>query len=536
MEASTQNSTNYPTWEQSRKKLVGYARRSPEQSVLYRAIFHYAEELERVWDERFQAKYGVLRQEVIDAFRAFLDCGIVAHGCARAYCAECHHTMLISLSCKRRGLCPSCDAKRSLIFAEHLHENVLPALPLRHLVFTLPKRLRVYYKYNRNLCKHLYTSAWNAWQSFSLSKFPELTEAKPGAVMALHTAGDLLNFHPHVHTIMLDGVVTPDGTFHRLTECDVEIIRSEFEQNILCELLSEELITEEVMDGILAQRHTGFSVYSSEPIKADNADARRFVARYLKKSPIALDRLSLDRISLVEPGNVEPTIGSGGSLTYEHINSPTQEPTIVCSRKLDDTEENRTFTPLEFLAEVTSHVPNKWEQTTRFFGVLAARSRKLLDLAKQVIQLQTQIRSVSPVVGQMSVGNEDGSSINSVAASDSALPLSGLPLLPAQAVAQTVTQPVPQPVTRPTKAISKLWSIWIKKIYEVDPLTCPRCQAQMKIVAFIHDPKEIAKLTKNLGIQQQRAPPLKSPKPPGSPSVRYFEPDLTQLQEQGRGE
>ena len=58
----------------------------------------------------------------------------------------------------------------------------------------------------------------------------------------------------------------------------------------------------------------------------------------------------------------------------------------------------------------------------------------------------------------------------------------------------------------------------------------------MKIVAFIHDPKEIAKLTKNLGIQQQRAPPLKSPKPPGSPSVRYFEPDLTQLQEQGRGE
>ncbi len=46
-------------------------------------------------------------------------------GCARAYCANCQHSELIAFSCKRRSLCPSCDAKRSLLFAEHLHQNIL---------------------------------------------------------------------------------------------------------------------------------------------------------------------------------------------------------------------------------------------------------------------------------------------------------------------------------------------------------------------------------------------------------------------------
>ena len=515
--------------------------------MLYRAIFYYAEELERVWDEQFQPKYGVLRREVIDAFRSYLDCGIVAHGCARAYCVECHHTMLISFSCKRRGLCPSCDAKRALIFAEHLHENVLPALSVRHVVFTLPKRLRVYYKYNRSLCKHLYTAAWDAWTFYVSLKFPKLADAKPGAVMAMHTAGDLLNFHPHIHSIMLDGVVTADGRFHRLTECDVEIIRSEFERNVLCELLSEELITEEVMESILAQKHTGFSVYTSEPVEPDKADARRFIARYLKKSPIALDRLSLEELPLAEP---EYDSESGDSdycslsfsddlaenLIDDDLLNSTGEPTIVCRRKLDDTEETRTFTPLEFLAEVSSHVPNIWEQTTRYLGVFAARSRMLLDMVKQVLENERALIDGGVVDGgavgelQSVIGPVESYSLHS----SSQL----LVVANGQAAGQVSELPTQLPaiVTAPKKQISKKWSIWIKKIYEVDPLVCSRCGAQMKIVAFIQDPKEIAKLTKNLGISQQRAPPLKAPRSSRSTPVRYFEPDLTQLQEQGRGE
>jgi len=63
-----------------------------------------------------------------------------------------------------------------------------------------------------------------------------------------------------------------------------------------------------------------------------------------------------------------------------------------------------------------------------------------------------------------------------------------------------------EPIKAPPLA-SKYWATWIKKIYNVDPLLCPKCQHQMKVVAFIHDPKEISAIAKNRGIQPCRAPP-----------------------------
>ena len=132
-------------WEKSKQKQLGYSRRRSEETPLYRVIYHYRDELEQKWEEFFQDRYGALRREVLEAFDAYLNCGRLLQGCARAYCEKCGHSELIAFSCKRRGLCPSCDTKRGLIFAENLHENIIGAHPLRHLVFTIPKRLRIYF-------------------------------------------------------------------------------------------------------------------------------------------------------------------------------------------------------------------------------------------------------------------------------------------------------------------------------------------------------------------------------------------------------
>ena len=51
----------------------------------------------------------------------------------------------------KRGLCPSCGAKRAVKFGEHLYDSVLEKVPHRHCGFTLPKRLRVYFRYDRSL-------------------------------------------------------------------------------------------------------------------------------------------------------------------------------------------------------------------------------------------------------------------------------------------------------------------------------------------------------------------------------------------------
>ncbi len=55
--------------------------------------------------------------------------------------------------------------------------------------------------------------------------------------MALHTAADLLYFHPHIHALALDGIIEPYGQFHRLTQIDVGLIQEEFELRIFNALL-----------------------------------------------------------------------------------------------------------------------------------------------------------------------------------------------------------------------------------------------------------------------------------------------------------
>ena len=66
-----------------------------------------------------------------DEFDAFLECGILAHGFLRLRCGECGHDKLLAFSCKRRGFCPSCGARRMSQTAAHLVDHVIPHVPVR---------------------------------------------------------------------------------------------------------------------------------------------------------------------------------------------------------------------------------------------------------------------------------------------------------------------------------------------------------------------------------------------------------------------
>ena len=81
-------------------------------------------------------------------FRAYLRCGILAHGFARARCSGCGYDFLVAFSCKVRGVCPSCNARRMVETAAHLVDHVLPPLPVRQWVLSVPKRLRPFLHHN----------------------------------------------------------------------------------------------------------------------------------------------------------------------------------------------------------------------------------------------------------------------------------------------------------------------------------------------------------------------------------------------------
>ena len=81
-------------------------------------------------------------------FRAYLRCGILAHGFGRARCAGCGYDFLVAFSCRSRGICPSCNARRMVETAAHLVDHVLPPLPVRQWVLSVPKRLRPFLHHN----------------------------------------------------------------------------------------------------------------------------------------------------------------------------------------------------------------------------------------------------------------------------------------------------------------------------------------------------------------------------------------------------
>jgi hypothetical protein len=164
-----------------------------------------------------------------------------------------------------------------------------------------------------------------------------------------------LAWHSHRHVLFLAGALLPDGTFVPL-QIDTEKLRDRFADKVLAALVGEELLTQDAVDNMKSWPHSGFSAFLGEPIDRTDTKQRLFVARYLKKCPISNERLSL-------------TTHNG-------------ETVVALSTVRDGKLNQRTFSVLEFLAELQQHLPDLWEQTSRFFGIYSSRSVRLSSRPK----------------------------------------------------------------------------------------------------------------------------------------------------------
>lgn len=113
---------------------VHHERHRPEQTT--RCTAWCSKHAEAFFAETEAAAGAGLPQFVKDEFDAFLECGILAHGFLR--CAA-----VVAFSCKRRGFCPSCGARRMAQTAAHLVDHVIPHVPVRQWVLSLPIPLRL---------------------------------------------------------------------------------------------------------------------------------------------------------------------------------------------------------------------------------------------------------------------------------------------------------------------------------------------------------------------------------------------------------
>ena len=106
-----------------------FERHRPEQTLLYQLVDRYypAFEAQLAVEDRVLPNY--VRRE----FDEYLKCGRLEHGFLRARCESCHADRLVAFSCKRRGFCPSCGARRMAESAALLVDDVLPHKPIRQL-------------------------------------------------------------------------------------------------------------------------------------------------------------------------------------------------------------------------------------------------------------------------------------------------------------------------------------------------------------------------------------------------------------------
>lgn len=319
----------------------GLQTEEPRGSALYQCVSKHFAEFESIYPERYQERFGFYRPVIRKVIAKFLQCGDLTRGFARVKCEHCRHEYLLAFSCKGRYFCPSCHQKRVLQFGAWVADEVLAPVPYRQYVFTVPKMLRVYFRKDRRLLGKLSQCTADVLKTLFRVACKD-PKAVPRIIIAIQTYGDLVNFHPHLHALVTDGVFSPAGWFFAFPRIDLDALERLFRHRVLEMLLRERRIDDTVIRKLLGWRHSGFSLHNDVRIGVHDADGRRAVSEYVLRSPFSQEKLQYH--------------AKTGTIIYRSKMHP------VLKRNFE------VFSACDRLAALTAHIPNAGEHLVRYYG------------------------------------------------------------------------------------------------------------------------------------------------------------------------
>ncbi|MBS3763816.1 MAG: transposase [Planctomycetes bacterium] len=408
---------------------------------------HFADFCEQ-YDEKYAPTYGMYRLERIQQLgERFSTCGDYLQGVARICCTnpECGHDYFRPFSCKGFYLCPSCSRKRTILFAEHLTNEVLLRLPHRQFVFTVPKALRPFFRHDRRLFAEVSRLIYDILRDFyhEAAGRPLLT----GMVIAHQTFGDMLRWNPHFHAIVLEGGFDDEGTFFFIPFSGLQSMVEIFRRRVIKLLVERELLNEDFARNLLCWKHSGFSIDNS--VRILDESSQESLAEYIARPPISLKKIR-----------------------YE----PFKGKVLFHTKYSEYFKQNvHLFDALDFLAELTQHIPPKGLQLIRRYGLYASRTKGRWHEMPWVAERAPQGWKTAHRRG--------------AAADDLGY------------------EPLPDGEEEVTgDARKRAWARLLAKVYEVDPFVCPKCGAEMKVIAVIEDPDELKRILRHL-IKMGRSPP-----------------------------
>ena len=160
----------------------------------------------RAYGADYRAKHNLSGPQAA-AMKAIEKCRTTALGGHVDQCGHCGHTEISYNSCRNRN-CPKCRGSQRSAWVDARELELLP-IQYFHIVFTLPHVLLPLARYNPEvLYGLLFRVAAETLQTFAGNRW----DGKLGLILVLHTWGQTLNDHPHVHCIVTGGALKNDGS------------------------------------------------------------------------------------------------------------------------------------------------------------------------------------------------------------------------------------------------------------------------------------------------------------------------------------
>ena len=468
-----------------------HRRRRPEQGLLHRILReHLATFLARFESPDGRGLPRFVRRELL----RYLACGVLAFGFARVHCSHCRRDDLVAFSCKGRGFCPSCGARRMSDTAAHLVEDVLPHFPVRQWVLSFPHRVRYLLAYHPRLCaavRRIFVRVVLSWLEERAER-EGISDGRSGAVVFTQRFGSALNSNLHFHVLVLDGVFTCPSPFTRAVFHPAAPLEDEEVEQLTCTLHRRitrylqrhgHLPRDKESDGppdsepdepLLAQLGAasvqgrvalgqdsgrpvtrlgrrrqvqplsvpdelccdqgGFSLHAKILVEAHERERLEHLCRYVARPPLASERLSL---------------APDGKVVYR------------LRRRWRDGTEAIAFDPLTFIERLAALVPRPRCHQLTYHGVLAPAA---------------QWR-------------------------DLVVPRS----------------PFAAPGTPPHPSIHRLpWAELLKRVFAIDALTCPWCGGPRKLIALLTDGLVVRRILEHLRLPTEPLPlaPARAPPDP----------------------
>jgi len=182
-------------------------------------------------------------------------------------------------------------------------------------------------------------------------------------LIQFQTFGQLIHWHPHIHALVTEGVFVPDGTFLPLPRLATEPFLRQWEQEVFALLLAEGKITEDVVANMRSWKHSGFSVDQSVQLEAGDQQGVQRLLEYFLRCPFSQARM----IQVTEAGQV---IYKTDHNAVGRFPEPGDEELLAGPAR-----NFQVFDPLDFLAEVTQHIPAPGEHLIRYYGWYSNKTR-----------------------------------------------------------------------------------------------------------------------------------------------------------------